>query len=240
MKNTIILLILGCCIVNYSAPAQAQAKNQPSSFNQTAGSAPAETRSEEKGLSNAVAPDLSADQTQKPASAEKEQKPEYAVGIDDTLEINVLQPEKFLITVTVAPDGSITVPYIGSVQAKERTLPKIQEEIQNRLADGYMRYPVVSVSLRESRSKKFSVYGEVVRPGTYLLDEYTTVLKAISMAGGFSKYGSASRVKVLRPGPENKGMEVIKVNINAVMEGNSQEDVQLRSGDTVVVSEGIF
>lgn len=80
----------------------------------------------------------------------------------------------------------------------------------------------------------------MVRPGTYLLDEYTTVFKAISMAGRFNKCGSASRVKVLRPGAENKGMEVIKVNINAVMEGNSQEDVQLRPGDTVVVSEGMF
>lgn len=216
MKNTVLLIMAGCYIVTYSARAQAQTNNETSAPFQTAGASLVEATTEEKeGVG-------------------------YEVGIDDALEISVLQPEKFLITVTVAPDGLITFPYIGGVQAKNRTLSQIQEEIQNRLADGYMRYPVVSVSLKESRSKKFFVYGEVIRPGTYLLDEYTTVFKAISMAGGFSKYGSASRVKVLRPGPENKGTEVIKVNINAVMEGNSKEDVQLRSGDTVVVSEGMF
>lgn len=229
MKNSLILVMAGCLIAHYSAFAQAQTKDESTAPLQPAGSAAAEITAEEKNT-----------RAEEPAPSKKEDKSGYAVGIDDTLEITVLQPEKFLITVTVAPDGLITFPYIGSVQAKDRTLPEIQEEIQNRLADGYMRYPVVSVSLKESRSKKFFVYGEVVRPGTYLLDEYTTVFKAISMTGGFSKYGSASRVKVLRPGPENKGMEVIKVNINAVMEGNSQEDVQLRPGDTVVVSEGMF
>lgn len=213
MRNKLTRVIMGFYIIFLCAYAQAEIKDESSSPVQPA---PETVLSQEA------------------------QRSGYTVGVDDTLEISVLQPEKFLITVTVAPDGLVTFPYIGAVLAKDRTLPEIQEEIQNRLADGYMRYPVVSVSLKESRSKKFFVYGEVVRPGTYLLDEYTTVFKAISMSGGFSKYGSASRVKVLRPGPENKSMEVIKVNINAVMEGRSMEDVQLRPGDTVVVSEGMF
>lgn len=213
MRNKLTRLITSCYIIFLCAYAQAETKEESSSQVEPAPQA---------------------------VNSQEAQRPGYAVGVDDALEISVLQPEKFLITVTVAPDGLITFPYIGAVLAKDRTLPEIQEEIQNRLADGYMRYPVVSVSLKESRSKKFFVYGEVARPGTYLLDEYTTVFKAISMSGGFSKYGSASRVKVLRPGAENTGMEVIKVNINAVMEGSSKEDVQLRPGDTVVVSEGIF
>lgn len=170
----------------------------------------------------------------------EEKKSGYAIGIDDALEINVLQPERLSVTVTVAPDGFITFPYIGSVQAKDKTLDALQAEIQNKLASGYMNYPVVSVSLKESRSKKFFVYGEVARPGTYLLNEYTTVFKAISMAGGFTKYGSASRVKVLRQGHDGGATEVIKVNIGAVMKGKGGEDVQLQPGDTVVVSEGVF
>ena len=213
MRNKLTRVLTGCYILFLCAYAQAQTKDESSALVQPVPEAVNSGEAEKSG---------------------------YTVGIDDTLEISVLQPEKFLITVTVAPDGLITFPYIGAVVAKERTLPEIQEEIQNRLADGYMRYPVVSVSLKESRSKKFFVYGEVVRPGTYLLDEYTTVFKAISMSGGFSKYGSASRVKVLRPSADNKDMKVIKVNINAVMEGSSKEDVQLRPGDTVVVSEGMF
>jgi len=174
------------------------------------------------------------------ASTEETKLQKYIIGIDDVLDISVLQPEKLMATVTVAPDGFITFPYIGSVQAKGVTLSKIQNEIQGRLGNGYMRYPVVAVSLRESRSRKFFLYGEVMKPGTYGLEENTTVLRAISMAGGFSKFGSSSHVKILRPLKDKPGYEAIKVNIKAVMDGRAREDTLLQPGDIVVVSEGVF
>jgi polysaccharide export outer membrane protein len=96
---------------------------------------------------------------------------------------------------------------------------------------------------------KFSVYGEVIKPGTYPMEENITVLKAISIAGGFTKFGSSNRVKILRPltnetGYEDYenivGYETIKVNIKRVMDGNSDEDVLLKQGDIVTVSEGVF
>lgn len=166
--------------------------------------------------------------------------PEYTIGADDVLDISVLQPEKMLVTVTVSPDGSITFPYIGTVQIKGMTLAQAQEDIQSRLADGYMKYPVVSIALKQSMSEKFFVYGEVARPGTYRLEEKMTVLKAISMAGGFTKFGSSSRVKVLRSKEGEAGYSVIKVNLNAAMKGSSKDDVVLKQGDIVVIEEGIF
>jgi len=172
--------------------------------------------------------------------AEKAAAAEYAVGIDDVLDIAVLQPEKVAVTVTVSPDGAITFPYIGNVSVKGLSLAKVQDDIQSRLADGYMKYPVVTVSLKESRSRKFFVYGEVMRPGTYPIEENMSVLRAISTAGGFSKFGSSSRVKVLRPKKDGSGYETMKININAVMEGNAREDIVLDPGDIVVVSEGVF
>jgi polysaccharide export outer membrane protein len=167
-------------------------------------------------------------------------KYEYTVGVADLLEIAILQPEKMVIAVTVSPDGSITYPYIGQVAVKGLSLNQIQQEIQTRLAAGYMKYPVVSVSLKESRSRKFLVYGEVVRPGEYFIDESTTVLKAISMSGGFTKFGSSSHVKVLRPRQDKPGYEPIKVNIKAAMNGDPEADILLKTGDMVVVSEGVF
>lgn len=164
----------------------------------------------------------------------------YTVGIDDVLDIRVLQPEKFAISVTVAPDGSISFPYIGNVNVKGMTLGHIQEEIQTKLADGYMKYPVVAVSLKASRSRKFFVYGEVINPGTYPIRENVTILKAISMAGGFTKYGSSNNVKVLRPKKAGAGYETIKVNIKGVMNGSSEADIILQPEDIVVVSEGVF
>ena len=165
---------------------------------------------------------------------------EYTIGVDDLLEINILQPDKLSATVTVAPDGSITFPYIGTVYVKGMTLAQIEQQIQSKLADGYMKYPVVSVALKESRSRKFFVYGEVIKPGAYPLEENTTVLRAISIAGGFTKFGSSSRVKVLRQRKDPPGYETIKVDIKTVMEGNSDQDLVIQPGDVVVISEGIL
>jgi protein involved in polysaccharide export with SLBB domain len=164
---------------------------------------------------------------------------DYTVGVGDVLEISVLQPDQFTTVVTVAPDGSITFPYIGTQQVKGLTLPRIQDHIQNELADGYIKYPVVTVYLKESRSRKYLVYGEVIRPGAYPLEDNTTVLRAISIAGGFTKFGSASRVKVLRERTGGAGYEPIKVDLKAAMDGGDK-DLVLKPGDMVVVSEGIF
>jgi len=165
---------------------------------------------------------------------------QYTVGVDDILEISVLQPDELLRVVNVSPDGTISFPYIGTVKVKDLTIPKIQEKIQAALSDGYMKYPVVVVSLQESRSRRFFVYGEVTKPGTYAIAENTTVLRAISMAGGFTKFGSSSRVKVLRPKENEPGYETIKIDIKKVMNGDSENDILLSPGDMVVISEGVF
>jgi len=178
-----------------------------------------------------------AEELAKPDSTVQE---EYTVGVDDVLEISILRPEKIVTTVIVAPDGSISVPYIGNVEVKGLTLSQIQSAIQTKLADGYMKYPVISVSLKASRSRKFFVYGEVVHPGAYPIEENVTVLKAISMAGGFTKFGSANKVKVLRLKKGAPGYQMIKVNIKAVMNGSLEADITLEPGDIVVVSQGIF
>jgi len=164
----------------------------------------------------------------------------YQVGIDDILTISVLQPDKLSTKVTVSPDGSITFPYIGQIIVKGLTLTKIQKKIEKRLSDGYMKYPVVSVYLDQSRSRKFFVYGEVIKPGSYYLEENTTILKAISIAGGFTKFGSSSRVKLLRIKKDKSGYDKVQINIKAIMDGNSKADVLIEPGDIVVVSEGVF
>lgn len=165
---------------------------------------------------------------------------EYTIGVDDILTISVLQPEQIMNDFTVSPTGNISFPYIGNVALKGRTLDDVQQEIQTRLANGYLKYPSVTVSLKESRSRRFFVYGEVNHPGPYPWEENTTVLRAISMAQGFTRFGSASRVKVLRPKQGTTGYTMNQVNIKAVMDGDSNADLVLKSGDIVVVSQGMF
>ncbi len=176
--------------------------------------------------------------SEKPVNAQKERKA-YTVGVDDILSITVTRPESIEKEVTVAPDGAISFPYIGAIYVKGKSLAEIQNDVVSALSDGYMKYPLVTVTLVQSLSRKFFVYGEVVKPGNYPMQENTTVLRAISISGGFTKYGSSSKVKILRE-RENGGYQTIKVNVKDLMDGDSDKDVSLEPGDIVVVSEGVF
>jgi polysaccharide export outer membrane protein len=164
---------------------------------------------------------------------------EYPVGIDDVLEISVIQPDKMNYTVRVSPDGFISFPFIGNVKVKGLTLSQVQEKIRTELENGFLRYPLVYVSLVESRSRRFFVYGEVEKPGTFPLEENTTILRAISMAGGLTKFGSAS-VKLLSPRESNEGYELTRVNLNKILDGDPQADIVIKPGDVLVVAGGMF
>ncbi|MEP9409998.1 MAG: SLBB domain-containing protein [Candidatus Brocadia sp.] len=90
------------------------------------------------------------------------------------------------------------------------------------------------------RSKSFFVYGEVLKPGKFTLEEGTTVLKAISLAGGFAKYGSLDRVKILRTIPGKEEYTSIKVDMKGAVSGQVGKDIRLEPEDIVVVLEGIL
>ncbi len=195
------------------------------------------------GVSNILDESYAAKEDPVPAEPRKEEPaPEtddYKVGVDDVLDINVIKPETIQSIVTVAPDGTITFPYIGNVYVKNMTLPSIQEEVQKRLANGYMEFPIVSVSLRQTRSKKFTIYGQVAKPGGYPVEEGMTLLRAITDAGGFIVPGSIGRVKILRPKTGSKESEVTEFNITDILNGKDQ-DSPVKAGDTVVVTVDKF
>ncbi|HRZ28937.1 MAG TPA: polysaccharide biosynthesis/export family protein [Spirochaetota bacterium] len=165
---------------------------------------------------------------------------EYTVGIGDILQVSILQPDQISNNVTVTPGGEISVPFLGTIQVKGKTITEVQRTIQYRLANGYLKYPVVTVSLIESRSRNYTISGEVNTPGTYQLQENTTVLKAISVAGGFTRFGSKSRVKILRPRTDRPGYRSIKVDLKAVIDGDAKADILIEPGDIIVISEGFF
>ena len=162
---------------------------------------------------------------------------EYRVGIGDIIEVSILQPEKITNSVTVSPSGEISVPYIGSIKVKGLTISQIQLDIEHKLAQGIFRTPVVSVTLIESRSRTFTITGAVNRPGTLPLIEGTTVLKAVTMAGWFTKFANQDKVKVLRPRKNRPGYNYLLVNIEKILNGEAQADILLQPGDIVVVPE---
>lgn len=163
---------------------------------------------------------------------------EYTLGIQDMLTIAVIQPDPFSLELTVAPDGTITMPYIGTIPVSGLTLMQVQEKVQTGLAD-YMKYPVVSVALRAPKNLTFFVFGEVQRPGSYILEKDTTVLKAITTAGGFTRVASTNNVKVVRQKPDGT-TSTLTVDVGALMTGKSTKDEKVEKGDVLTVSQRFF
>lgn len=165
---------------------------------------------------------------------------EYAVGVGDELEISVLQPDQFIMNVSVAPDGYISFPYIGKLKVKGSNTSQIQKEIEKKLGEGYLKYPVVTVYLKQSKSKKYLVSGEIERPGAYFLEDDLTVLRAISIAGGFTPVANTNSVKILRLKKDHRGYETIYVNMKRAMDGDMASDVELKPEDMIIVPKSFF
>ena len=147
----------------------------------------------------AVIPSIEAEITDTKIKKDSTEKSVYKVGVNDVIEIKVLEHDEFHALSTVSSDGTIILPYIGTVFVKEKTLTDIEAEITKKLSEGYLKYPVVSVSLVKSMSKAVFVYGEVGRPGAYPLEEgNTTILRVLSLAGGINNEGLHGDIKLRR------------------------------------------
>jgi polysaccharide export outer membrane protein len=169
---------------------------------------------------------------------QSEDKGNYRVGIGDILEITVVGHNDLDSTVAVAPDGTISFPLIGTVEVKGKPITEINSLIENTLKDGYIKYPQVATSLKESKSKKFYIYGEVVSPGSYQYTDDVTVLKAVTMAGGLTRFGSESNIKILKSNGGAKGYEITRVNLKDITRGGDKaKDVVIEPGDVIIVSE---
>lgn len=161
----------------------------------------------------------------------------YRVGPDDILTIDVINEPELKTTTSVASDGSITFPYIGTVTVEGMTLSAIEEMIKNKLSEGFIKYPVVSVNLTRSMSRTVYAYGEVGRQGIVPYEEDMTILKVISRAGGVTKDGEYGLVKVRRKGNNPPGFSDILVDLKATVEGKAPSEMVLQPGDIVIVEK---
>ena len=183
------------------------------------------------------APVLSAKGTAKDADKKKAPEApaavndEYRVGPGDKLRIEVYKDPQLSQSVQVRPDGKITLPLVGDMEATGRTPIELRDTIAKSLKD-YINNPTVTVIVVEALASQIFVMGEVTHPGTMQLHGPTTILQALAMAGGFKEFANTKDVKVLRP--NGSGIETIKFNYKDVINGDAKP-FYLRSGDTVIV-----
>ncbi len=168
-----------------------------------------------------------------PPGHNDEQK-DYVIGPEDVLAINVWKEPEISRSVTVRLDGAISLPLVGEVQAASKTPLQLEKEITKKL-QAYISEPEVAVIVQQMMSKRFNVLGEVMKPGSYLLTNSTTVLDAIALAGGFRDFAKQKSIYVLRHNPD--GTETrLPFNYKEVVKGkNVDQNIRLQARDSVVV-----
>lgn len=153
----------------------------------------------------------------------------------DVFDVRVYDEPSMTGTYRVGADGTIDFPLIGRLSVKGRTPSQLAEEIQLKL-EQFLKRPQVSVLLKESNSKKITVYGQVQHPGTLNFFDQMTIAQAISMAGGLTAMAARENTRVTRK-REGK-TETVVVNLKAVANGTLT--YYLQPGDEVFVPERMF
>ena len=160
--------------------------------------------------------------------------PNYIIGAQDLLDVNVWKEPEVSRTVPVRSDGKISLPLAGEVQASGETPRQLEQELSAKLKS-YISEPEVTVIVEQIKSQKFNVLGMVAKPGSYLLGNSPTVLDAIALAGGFRDFAKQKSIYVLRQNPDGTQAR-LAFNYKEVIKGkNPEQNVRLQQNDTVVV-----
>jgi polysaccharide biosynthesis/export protein len=164
----------------------------------------------------------------------------------DSISISVYQDPKLDRQVIIGPTGFISFPLAGQIRAGGLTPAQLEDVIKARLKDKFTEEPDVTVSLgaekplEEDLKPRIFVTGEVLRPGFFVIRMKTTVLQAISLAGGFGPYAAKRRIQVRR---QINGTEVMYLfdYVDFHKGRNVEDNIDLQPGDVVIIPErGIF
>lgn len=167
---------------------------------------------------------------------------EYRIGADDEIEVNVWKNPELSVSMPVRPDGKISIPLIGDVQAGGRTPAEVAAEIRQRLSE-YVRDPNVTVILTELRNNEYvsriRVTGAVQTPSSLAHRQGMTVLDAVLQAGGVNEFAAPGRARLYRKvGSETK---VYPVDLRGILnEGKLATNYELQPGDIITVPERLF
>jgi len=158
----------------------------------------------------------------------------YRLHQGDTVMISVWREEALQKQAVVLPDGSITFPLVGRVEVEGLSTPEVEARITEKLKK-YLSDPVVTVVISAIDGNRAYVLGKVLKPGPFIITEPTTVLQAISIAGGFDKFADDSDIKLIRQVAPNT-TQIYPVNYKDIISGRDiSTNIYLKAGDTIVV-----
>ncbi|OEU67314.1 MAG: sugar transporter [Desulfovibrio sp. S3730MH75] len=158
----------------------------------------------------------------------------YRLGPEDIVEISVWGDKELVREVVVRPDGGLSFPLVGDLQAGGLTVEELREEVKKRIVEFVPDAPV-TVILRKVESPKVYVMGKVNNPKVLILGQDMTVVQALAMSGGLSPFASSGNIKVISKLPDGT-QTVVTFDYDALADGeNLEQNVSLKPGDTVVV-----
>jgi polysaccharide export outer membrane protein len=158
---------------------------------------------------------------------------EFHIGAGDVLAVFVWKEPELSREVTVRVDGKVTVPLLGDVAAAGRTSRQLATELQSLLGR-YLEAPQVTLEVKQANSSRIYVLGMVANPGVYPLNQPTTVLQGLALAGGFKEFARTEDILIIRDG--DAGPAAVPVNFKKIEAGKDlSQNVVLRAGDTIVV-----
>lgn len=164
----------------------------------------------------------------------------YLLSADDLIDFRVFQESDLDAVVRISGDGKANFPLIGSVKLGGLSIADAVNLLQQRYLDGYLVNPQVSITVRAYAKKRFTVLGQVQKPGSYNVEgsEEITLLQAIGMAGGFTRIADPTKVTVKR---RQGGKEsVVRLDAKKMARGDSDTFFIIRPGDVITVAESIF
>jgi polysaccharide export outer membrane protein len=170
-----------------------------------------------------------------------------SVGPGDVLDIEIVETPNTRATVVVMPDGMLHYDLAGGIQAKGLTLVQIERKLVERLQEHYP-FPIVSINLASAQSKSYTILGQVNKPGTIPMGKPTTLLDAISAAGGFMSSelgGKTQDIADLKRSIVVRDNKIIPADFDAlVREGDMSQNIYIRPGDYIFLpaegSEKVF
>ena len=163
-----------------------------------------------------------------------EHPPDYVIGADDILSVRFWRDETMTADVVVRPDGKITLPLINDIQAAGLTPIALCNAVTEAARKFLVQPPTVSVLVKEIKSRKVYITGQVGKPGQYEMSGPMTVVQLITVAGGLAEFADSKNITVLRS-EAGKNLSY-KVNYDDISKGKSlTQNIALKPGDTVIV-----
>ncbi len=164
----------------------------------------------------------------------------YVLSPNDLVQVKVFQEDDMDWTVRVTKDGNVNLPLIGAVNVRDKTPDQLGAVVRDRLHDGYLVHPQVNISVLEFSKRRFTILGEVEKPGQLDLPDNSNanVLQAIGMAGGLTRNADAGHVFIKRRVGDKE--IVLKVDAKRMARDPSLAPFEILPGDTLTVPRTIF